>query len=412
VISPSPTLRRLTARTALTASATALCLVVFACSDRDVNLGFGVAGNDGGGGVLITPVEDAAPEAEAKFTLYCPSSECPANRTTCPDSRFRCDVDLLTDTKNCGGCGLACPDTVGTEEYHCVEGRCLMACTGAPPALDCDGIPDNGCEIRDLNNDHCGACGNKCAPDKPCVNRSLFGDFGCGCKPGQILCTFPWTRCVAATVDDNNCGACNVACDPNSHNDAGVPHSTFYFGCYASECGQLKCKPGLANCDGDKENGCETNILTAENCGGCGAACEPGQVCALDDYNNPYCACPAGETFCQAGSVEGVPRGACFNLLSDRANCGACGATCGQSSALSTGICTYGMCSRQCLAGRADCNGNEADDCETNIDADPMNCGACGKVCDAVAGQACVGGACVVKACDAPVEDAGVEIPK
>ena len=412
MISRSSTLRRLMTRSAFAASAITFCLVVFACSDRDVNLGFGVA-DGGSSGSFVAQDEDAAPDAEgAQFTLYCPSSECPAGRTTCTDSHFRCDVDLLTDDNNCGGCGLACPTKTNSEEYHCVEGRCMMTCAGAPPALDCDGIPDNGCEVRYATDEHCGSCGNKCSPDKPCVNRSVFGDYGCGCKAGQILCTVPWTQCVDPSIDDYNCGGCNVWCDPDTHEGAGVPHPTFYFGCYNSQCGELKCRSGLANCDGDKTNGCETNILTTENCGACGEACAPGQVCALDDHYNPYCACPAGETFCQTGLNDGVPMGACFNLLSDRANCGACGVSCGGPSQVSTGICTFGMCSRQCVAGRADCNGNDSDDCETNIDADPMNCGACGKVCDAVAGQACVGGTCVVKACDAPVEDAGVEVPK
>lgn len=409
----STTLHRLLTRTAITTLATGLSVVVFACSDRDVNLGFGVAGD--AGGVFVAPVEDAGPEAEVGFTLYCPSSECPADRTTCPDSRFRCDVDLMTDRDNCGGCGLACPRETASEMFECVEGRCVMACTGVPTALDCDGVPDNGCEIKDLNDDHCGACGNKCSdPDKPCVYRALVGDIGCGCKPGQALCKTPFTRCVNATDDDENCGACGNACDPNGDGDAGVPHDTFYFGCYSGQCGHLKCMPTLANCDGDKSNGCETSVLTAENCGGCGVACAPGQDCRLDDYGSPQCMCPAGETFCPTWCFDGICSGACFNLASDRNHCGACGSSCAPSGSInSIGTCTYGMCNRQCMKGWADCNGNETDQCETNIDSDPMNCGGCGKVCDAVAGQACVGGSCVVEPCDSPARDAGpVEVPQ
>ena len=62
-----------------------------------------------------------------------------------------------------------------------------------------------------------------------------------------------------------------------------------------------------------------------------------------------------------------------------------------------------------CNEGRADCNNSQSDGCEVNIDSDPRNCGACGHVCDAVAGQACVAGRCVVEPC---AQDAGVEIPK
>jgi hypothetical protein len=57
------------------------------------------------------------------------------------------------------------------------------------------------------------------------------------------------------------------------------------------------------------------------------------------------------------------------------------------------------------VEGRADCNGNLEDSCEVKIDSDPYNCGACGVVCDAVAGQACVHGRCAVEPC--PEQDAG-----
>ncbi|AKU95633.1 hypothetical protein AKJ09_02297 [Labilithrix luteola] len=64
------------------------------------------------------------------------------------------------------------------------------------------------------------------------------------------------------------------------------------------------------------------------------------------------------------------------------------------------------MCRLDCGTGRANCNGNQSDACETNIDSDPNNCGGCGITCNAVAGQACVQGRCVVEPCDDTV-DAG-----
>ena len=37
---------------------------------------------------------------------------------------------------------------------------------------------------------------------------------------------------------------------------------------------------GFTDCDGDPQNGCETNISTdSRNCGGCGLACPPGEHC-------------------------------------------------------------------------------------------------------------------------------------
>ena len=405
--------RRRTPRAAIGVAVSVSCLVVFACSDRDVNLGFGVKG-DAGSNVFVTPVEDAAPEAEPTFTLYCASSRCPTGRTTCPASRFKCDVDLRTDRENCGACGHACPSTTDTEIYECVDGKCVMGCTGIPPALDCDGLPDNGCEIRGVDDDHCGACGNECTdPAKPCVQRSLFGngEMGCGCKADQLYCTTPFKRCVDGNEDDDNCGACGNTCDPNG--DGGAPHSTMYYGCYAGECGHAKCKPNLANCDGDDGNGCETSILTRDNCGGCGVVCAEGQECRLDSYGTPQCMCPPGETFCPTFCVGDLCQGACYNLSSDRNNCGACGASCSAKDGnKSIATCNWGICTRQCAKGWADCNGNDVDDCEVDTDSDPANCGGCGITCDGVAGQACVGGRCVVEPCDRPASDGGQEVPQ
>ncbi|AKU95956.1 hypothetical protein AKJ09_02620 [Labilithrix luteola] len=41
-----------------------------------------------------------------------------------------------------------------------------------------------------------------------------------------------------------------------------------------------------------------------------------------------------------------------------------------------------------------------------NTDSDPNNCGACGKVCDAIAGQAWIHGRCAVEPCKE--QEAGV----
>ena len=45
-----------------------------------------------------------------------------------------------------------------------------------------------------------------------------------------------------------------------------------------------------------------------------------------------------------------------------------------------------------CPAGTADCNGNPGDGCETDLITDPANCGACG--------HDCLGGACVASTCE------------
>jgi hypothetical protein len=44
---------------------------------------------------------------------------------------------------------------------------------------------------------------------------------------------------------------------------------------------QCACREGLANCDADAANGCETDVTTSDDCGGCGIACASDQVCLV-----------------------------------------------------------------------------------------------------------------------------------
>lgn len=81
-------------------------------------------------------------------------------------------VDLLSDSFHCGACGHACPvnTTSGTHSStSCQNGFCVVAC--APGWGDCDGDRANWCETNTSSNPrHCGACGNECAPDQPCID--------------------------------------------------------------------------------------------------------------------------------------------------------------------------------------------------------------------------------------------------
>lgn len=387
----------------LTALAT-LTWLFGGCNGPDVVIG---ETTDAAPPTFVSP--DAEPVVPKEgLTEYCPSSECPTGHTTCPTSRFPCEVDLRTDRDNCGACGVACPRATFRETYECVEGRCVLQCaTGAMMTLDCDGIAENGCEVDAIDNDNCGACGNECLdPAKPCVARNFFSDIGCGCLGDDLYCTEPYVRCLDGKKNDQNCGACGNECDRTGGGAEVVPNA--YYGCRDGECGNLKCENGFGNCDGAMANGCETVLLTRENCGLCGNVCDSGQECRLNKWGVPQCMCPAGKSFCSMGCIGDLCFGECYDLASDPDNCGRCGFSCRtENEAHSSGVCTYGTCGRLCVKGRADCNGNVADDCEIDTDSDPRNCGGCGNVCDAVAGQACVGGRCVVEPCD-QASDGGV----
>ena len=114
---------------------------------------------------------DAGPDATPdprELTAYCPSSQCPPGWTTCPDSRFPCDTNILADSRNCGGCGMACPLGTGFEQFTCNEGACKLECNAALRSKDCDGLVDNGCESSQLDPANCGACGVACAVGESC----------------------------------------------------------------------------------------------------------------------------------------------------------------------------------------------------------------------------------------------------
>ena len=73
------------------------------------------------------------------------------------------------------------------------------------------------------------------------------------------------------------------------------------------------------------------------------------------------------------------------NLENDPANCGACGTACQIG-----GVCTNGVCG--CPVGQTNCNGS----CK-NLQTDPANCGSCGTACPS--GYFCTIGTCSITSC-------------
>ncbi len=103
-------------------------------------------------------------------------------------------------------------------------------------------------------------------------------------------------------------------------------------------------------------------------------------------YPNASQACTAGACVlgaCDTGfkNCDGDPANGCeTNLQDDPANCGACGVTCVTPHA--TPACDMGTCAvATCDSGWTDCNDDPTDGCEANLLSDPMNCGSCGTAC-------------------------------
>jgi hypothetical protein len=287
---------------------------------------------------------------------------------------------------------------------RCVDGACELECFSEPSPFDpqdwrnCNNLLDDGCEANVvLDENNCGACGNECAAGTKCI------DGKCGCPAGLIEC---FGICVDPQNDDNHCGGCGNFCNPFPDAAEGgcdpMPASS-YMGCRQGQCGKLKCQIPSADCNGDLGagpdtcggDGCEVaSIVDDDNCGGCGIKCQGPKTC-VDEGNGPECAVPCarfGKTLCPMG---------CFDLLNDATSCGACNAPCRAPGPNQSRACEKGVCVYDCVPGFADCNGDPADGCETNLNIHPANCGACGNACNIAAGQPCIEGKCLTVACEA-----------
>jgi hypothetical protein len=138
-------------------------------------------------------------------------------------------------------------------------------------------------------------------------------------------------RCGDACVSplDPSYGCAATTCTP-----CAVPNAVA--GCsQAGACVTSACLPGFADCNANADDGCETSLSSAKSCGACGSSC--------------------------AERPNAMP------------------------------ACSGGTCSSTCNAGFGDCNGDNADGCETDLTNDRENCGACGHRCR---WGACVAGAC------------------
>lgn len=207
-------------------------------------------------------------------------------------------------------------------------------------------------------------------------------------------CPAPYATCLDKSGlcttnlsnDVDHCGSCDVRC-PSESSELRA-----FFTCVDARC-QMRCRANAADCDGLIDNGCEAALESdPQNCGACGTACAPGELCWRG-----ACGCPSGRTNCN---------GECVRTDDDPLNCGACGNSCGGAPASAVtwacgeGVipedatigCAKGKCQTMCADGRADCNGDFCGDgCETGI-ADTPNCGACGRACKDE--EVCVSGRC------------------
>ncbi len=96
---------------------------------------------------------------------------------------------------------------------------------------------------------------------------------------------------------------------------------------------------------------------------------------ALDAAGNRS-SCVSFEADCPVGfeDCDGNPANGCeAALMTDEANCGACGTTCGGAPS-ATAVCGAGTCGLGCVVGTFDCDGLEANGCESTTACGPAVC--------------------------------------
>lgn len=327
-----------------------------------------------------------------------------------------CEIGLRCKTNS--DC-LQPDDSAGANRgmAQCVESdldgelRCELACPVRRG--DCDSSAANGCETNtDADLNHCGACGEGCAPENATKAHCEFGVCQVDeCKDGYEDCDPDVPGCESnLATDPDHCGSCETDCSDTNGKDS----------CKEGLCG-ITCDEGFKDCDAETnpgKNGCETNIFAnINNCGDCAA--DGGKVCEGDPGNNIFPVCLDGdcETVDCSGYDEGMAAcdgdGKCNDLLSTTANCGGCGLEClvenGEPECAAADD-AYACKVKSCDSNFANCDGNEVD-CEVDVRTNARHCGGCtgkgGVDCAALAEDsakhvvtaACQSRACTIVSC-------------
>jgi hypothetical protein len=318
-----------------------------------------------------TPLCGSNPVASAAS----PDTLCPQGFADCNhDPSDGCEANVTSDVARCGSCDRVCGSQNATPS--CNNGVCALAC--AAGFADCNGAASDGCETHtDVDPVNCGTCGKGCSTANS-IPTCTAGACVLACSPGFGDCDGVQANgCETDTTTSSaNCGTCGNVCV--SFNGAST--------CKASLC-TLACAAGFGDCDGDPHNGCETDVRTSVNdCGACANKC-------ASIGGSASCAAGACAIQCFPGlaDCDGNPANGCESTLaSDRANCGVCGKICGSQNAVAT--CAAGTCTLSCSPGYGDCDGQSGNGCEHDLSSDNNNCGACGNVCQGA--TTCINNVC------------------
>lgn len=332
----------------------------------------------------------------ASGSMACRAGDCVIG--ACDTGRADCNASIadgcetaLGTTSDCSSCGDACELAHATE--ICSAGACGISSCDAGWG-DCDGVTATGCETPLDNAANCGSCEVRCTPPTPLCSEGTVGVVECraACAAGETMCG---TGCVDTDRNLSHCGGCDQPCAP-AHASAA---------CASGTCGIAACDSGWADCNGMIADGCERAVDTVMDCGSCDRSCMLANAVPM---------CAGGEcaiASCAAGfaDCDGVPDNGCETPLVTLNDCGGCGRACALENAIAS--CASGACEIvACMSGYDDCNDNDADGCETPLTT-LTDCGGCGIACDVPrATESCASGRCLPLACDPGYADCDANI--
>jgi hypothetical protein len=238
-------------------------------------------------------------------------------------------------------CSQACVVLLSTECLTCLK-EAYSNCDDCPEYWDC-------------------TCTTGYACPGTGVGGALSGTPGICCDRGQTcfspgICQGPCTPCEKVTI---------VGCAPNCPSGSG---------CCNDQC---------------------VDLTTPANCGACGRACQPDEICLV---SSPMCPTCAFCTTCASGTACGkqcCPEGEYCEGANGQCSCG--GASCGFPNTCCTAQCVdtdtdpanCGSCGHTCPANASACCNGQCVDTDTDLN----NCGGCGIEC--TAGEVCYLGRCV-----------------
>ncbi len=307
-----------------------------------------------------------------------------------------CETDLASNPNNCGACGNVCAFTTmnaaTTATLACTSTGCRAQCK--PGYGDCNGDYRDGCETQLNTTSNCDACAKPCAIANASAKCTTFtsGHYLCevnSCATDYADCDMNKTSCESSLSSTTHCGTCATACSLTNAS-AVCTGGTGAWACTIGSCNQTYFK----NCNGTQSDGCEVDARSnVASCGACSNDCRTHAHVA-----GATCGASACNYTCASGFKDCTSTPGCETDIHTATDCGGCGVPCALANG--TASCATGSCVLTgCNSGYLDCDGNSANGCEPLNSL--QNCGACNVRCSlANATSTCGTRTCAISTCN------------